>query len=258
MRTQVGDRYVVEKMVADNYNLGGEQSGHILFLDHNTTGDGAITCLQMLALMVEKRQRLSELKRVMTRLPQVLLNVNVKERKDLAGMPKVSAKDRRGGTRFGGTRARLGALFRHRVARASHVGRRGRKKDPRHGRGYRRSDPRGGWQVVMIRLGVNVDHVATVRQARRAEVPDPVAAALLAEKAGADGITVHLREDRRHIQERDVERLRERTATKINLEMAVTPAMVEFAERTSPRRRLLRAGETRGADHRGRSRRRRA
>lgn len=86
----------------------------------------------------------------------------------------------------------------------------------------------------MIRLGVNVDHVATVRQARRAEHPDPVEAALLAEKAGADGITVHLREDRRHIQERDVERLRFKIKTKINLEMAVTPAMLAFAERLRP------------------------
>ena len=87
----------------------------------------------------------------------------------------------------------------------------------------------------MLRLGVNVDHVATVRQARLAEVPDPVEAALLAEKAGADGITVHLREDRRHIQERDVERLRELAVTKINLEMAVTPAMVMYAEKVGPR-----------------------
>jgi len=86
----------------------------------------------------------------------------------------------------------------------------------------------------MIRLGVNVDHVATVRQARRAQVPDPVEAALLAEKAGADGITMHLREDRRHIQERDVELLRERLKTKLNLEMAVTPAMVAFAETLRP------------------------
>jgi len=86
----------------------------------------------------------------------------------------------------------------------------------------------------MLRLGVNVDHVATVRQARLAEYPDPVEAALLAEKAGADGITVHLREDRRHIQERDVERLRDKIKTKINLEMAVTPAMVAFAERLRP------------------------
>ncbi|MGH7817892.1 MAG: phosphoglucosamine mutase, partial [Candidatus Binatia bacterium] len=92
VRAQVGDRYVVEKMLQGNFNLGGEQSGHILFLDHNSTGDGAITCLQMLALMVEKRKRLSELKSVMTRLPQVLVNVGVKERKDLSHMPKVVQK----------------------------------------------------------------------------------------------------------------------------------------------------------------------
>jgi phosphoglucosamine mutase len=92
VRAPVGDRYVVEKMVAGNYNLGGEQSGHILFLDHNTTGDGAITCLQMLALMVEKRKRLSQLKGVMTTLPQVLLNVEVKEKKDFSQMPKVARK----------------------------------------------------------------------------------------------------------------------------------------------------------------------
>jgi phosphoglucosamine mutase len=92
VRTQVGDRYVVEKMVEGKYNLGGEQSGHILFLDHNSTGDGAITCLQMLALMAEKRKRLSELRGVMNRLPQVLVNIHVKERKDLAQMAKVSKK----------------------------------------------------------------------------------------------------------------------------------------------------------------------
>ncbi len=86
----------------------------------------------------------------------------------------------------------------------------------------------------MVRLGVNVDHVATVRQARMIDVPDPVAVALLAERAGADGITVHLREDRRHIQERDVRLLRERARSKVNLEMAVTPAMVAFAESVKP------------------------
>ena len=86
----------------------------------------------------------------------------------------------------------------------------------------------------MIRLGVNVDHVATVRQARGIDVPDPVEAALLAEKAGADGITVHLREDRRHIQARDVKLLRQRARTKVNLEMAVTPAMVKFAAKLGP------------------------
>ncbi len=89
VRAQVGDRYVVEKMIAGNFNLGGEQSGHILYLDHNSTGDGAITCLQMLALMVEKRKRLSELKNVMIRLPQVLVNVNVTERREFDQMIKV-------------------------------------------------------------------------------------------------------------------------------------------------------------------------
>ncbi len=73
-----------------------------------------------------------------------------------------------------------------------------------------------------------------MRQARRVDVPDPVEAALLAEAAGADGITVHLREDRRHIQERDVRILRQRLHTKLNLEMAVTPAMLAFAENVRP------------------------
>ena len=86
----------------------------------------------------------------------------------------------------------------------------------------------------MIRLGVNVDHVATVRQARGIDVPDPVQAALLAEEAGAESITVHLREDRRHIQDRDVELLRASVKTKLNLEMAVTPAMVAYAEKIRP------------------------
>ncbi len=86
----------------------------------------------------------------------------------------------------------------------------------------------------MMRLGINVDHVATVRQARRAELPDPVDAALLAEQGGADGITVHLREDRRHIQERDVELMRQRLGTKLNLEMAATAAMIRFAEKIRP------------------------
>lgn len=84
------------------------------------------------------------------------------------------------------------------------------------------------------RLGVNVDHVATVRQARRTPYPDVVEAALCAERGGADGITVHLREDRRHIQDADVEALRERVRTKLNLEMAATAEMVTIACRIRP------------------------
>ncbi|MCS6782222.1 MAG: pyridoxine 5'-phosphate synthase [Gloeomargarita sp. SKYBB_i_bin120] len=81
----------------------------------------------------------------------------------------------------------------------------------------------------MPKLGVNIDHVATLRQARRTTEPDPVAAAVLAELGGADGITVHLREDRRHIQERDVRCLRQTVQTHLNLEMAATPEMVAIA-----------------------------
>jgi pyridoxine 5-phosphate synthase len=80
-----------------------------------------------------------------------------------------------------------------------------------------------------IRLGVNIDHVATVRQARRAAYPDPVHAALLAEQAGADSITVHLREDRRHIQDRDVRSLHALLQTRMNLEMALTEEMLGIA-----------------------------
>jgi len=85
-----------------------------------------------------------------------------------------------------------------------------------------------------MRLGVNIDHVATVRQARRAQEPDPVAAAVLATLGGADGITVHLREDRRHIQDRDVFLLRETVATRLNLEMAASDEIVAIALEVQP------------------------
>ncbi|HEV2229840.1 MAG TPA: pyridoxine 5'-phosphate synthase [Steroidobacteraceae bacterium] len=85
-----------------------------------------------------------------------------------------------------------------------------------------------------IALGVNIDHVATLRQARRARAPDPVHAALAAEAAGADGITLHLREDRRHIQDRDVRALRPLLLTRMNLEMAVTDEMLAIAVEVRP------------------------
>jgi len=81
----------------------------------------------------------------------------------------------------------------------------------------------------MTKLGVNIDHIATIRQARRAVEPDPVAAAVIAELAGADGITVHLRGDRRHIQDSDIRRLRETVTTRLNLEMAATEEMLRIA-----------------------------
>lgn len=85
-----------------------------------------------------------------------------------------------------------------------------------------------------VLLGVNIDHVATLRQARGTVYPDPVQAAFLAEEAGADGITIHPREDRRHIQTRDVYVLAETLSTRMNLEMAVTDAMLELAEEVKP------------------------
>jgi len=86
----------------------------------------------------------------------------------------------------------------------------------------------------MTTLGVNVDHIATIRQARQAPEPDPVAAAVLAELSGAHGITVHLRGDRRHISDRDVRLLREVITTRLNLEMAVTEEMVSLAREVGP------------------------
>ena len=91
----------------------------------------------------------------------------------------------------------------------------------------------------MIELGVNIDHVATVRQARRTHEPDPVWAAVEAHLGGADGITVHLREDRRHIQDEDVRRLRDLTHIKLNLEMAATDEMVGIALRIRPEMAML-------------------
>ncbi|MFM6979512.1 MAG: pyridoxine 5'-phosphate synthase, partial [Methylophilaceae bacterium] len=86
----------------------------------------------------------------------------------------------------------------------------------------------------MMKLGVNIDHVATLRQARGTPYPDPIEAALLAEQAGADGITLHLREDRRHIQDADVYAMRPLLKTKMNLEMAVTEEMLGIALKVNP------------------------
>jgi pyridoxine 5-phosphate synthase len=94
-------------------------------------------------------------------------------------------------------------------------------------------------KTPMIELGVNIDHVATVRQARRTYEPDPVWAAVEAHLGGADGITVHLREDRRHIQDDDVRRLRELTHIKLNLEMAATDEMVGIALKLMPEMAML-------------------
>jgi phosphoglucosamine mutase len=87
VRVRVGDRFVVEEMLRGGYGLGGEQSGHIVFLEHGTTGDGLVTALAVLALLVESGKRLSELRTVMRRFPQVLVNVPVRQRRDLESLP---------------------------------------------------------------------------------------------------------------------------------------------------------------------------
>ncbi|MBI3398361.1 MAG: phosphoglucosamine mutase [Deltaproteobacteria bacterium] len=94
VRTKVGDRYVAEEMLKGGYNLGGEQSGHIVFMDHTTTGDGVVSALQILAVMVRENRKLSELSGIMKQFPQTLINVKVKEKKDLLKIPQVSKKIR--------------------------------------------------------------------------------------------------------------------------------------------------------------------
>jgi phosphoglucosamine mutase len=91
VRTAVGDRYVVEEMRRHGYNFGGEQSGHLIFLDHMTTGDGIVAALQVLAVMLEAERPLAELASKMTRYPQVLVNVKVKEKQPIEALPKVSS-----------------------------------------------------------------------------------------------------------------------------------------------------------------------
>jgi len=89
LRTKVGDRYVAEKMLADDYNFGGEQSGHIIFLDYNTTGDGQITAMQVLNLMRNKNTSLSKLASPIKLFPQVLMNVEVEKKQDIRTVPAI-------------------------------------------------------------------------------------------------------------------------------------------------------------------------
>ncbi|TAJ23311.1 MAG: phosphoglucosamine mutase [Nitrospirae bacterium] len=103
VRTAVGDRYLLERMVADGYNFGGEQSGHLIFLDHSTTGDGLISGLQILALMKRTGRSLSDLARCMTAVPQVLLSIHVKEKPDLDRVPAVQQAIRAGEAKLNGT-----------------------------------------------------------------------------------------------------------------------------------------------------------
>jgi hypothetical protein len=153
----------------------------------------------------------------MRRFPQVLLNVPVAARQDVDTVPALRGRDPSCRDRARRARPRAGPLLRHRAAPPHHGRGRARGRHPRPAEaiaeaarrelGERRPPPAAA-PPHDVRLGVNVDHVATLRQARGVDYPDPVEAALVCRGGGADGITVHLREDRRHIQERDVEALR--------------------------------------------------
>ncbi len=103
VRTPVGDRYLMERMLADGYNFGGEQSGHFIFLHHNTTGDGLISALQILSLMKRTGKPLSELAKAMTAVPQVLLNVRVKHKPDLNQIPDIQQAIRAGEAKLNGS-----------------------------------------------------------------------------------------------------------------------------------------------------------
>jgi phosphoglucosamine mutase len=103
LRTPVGDRYLLERMLAEGCNFGGEQSGHLIFLDHNTTGDGLISSLQILSLMRRAGQPLSELAGCMTAVPQILLNIRVKTRPDLSALPAIQQAIQAGEAKLNGT-----------------------------------------------------------------------------------------------------------------------------------------------------------
>jgi phosphoglucosamine mutase len=103
VRTPVGDRYLLERMLADGYNFGGEQSGHFIFLDHNTTGDGLISALQLLSLLKRTKKPLSELAKAMTAVPQVLVNLQVKRKPVLETIPDIDRAIKESDRRLNGS-----------------------------------------------------------------------------------------------------------------------------------------------------------
>ena len=103
LRTPVGDRYLLERMLAEGYNFGGEQSGHFIFLDHNTTGDGLISALQMISLMKRTGKPLSELAQAMSAVPQILLNIKVKQKPQLESVPDIDRAIRESERRLNGS-----------------------------------------------------------------------------------------------------------------------------------------------------------
>ena len=199
-----------------------------------------MTALNVLRVMAETGRSLADLAGELQTFPQVLVNVRVREKRDWTAIPPVAAAAAAGGgsgspgagrllVRYSGTEPLLRVMIEGRTpgarstAWAEEIAAAVRAEIWRHDAGGH-----------AMRLGVNIDHIATIRQARKAREPEPVAAAVIAELAGAEGITVHLRGDRRHIQDRDVEVLREVIGTRLNIEMAATPEMIAIASRVRP------------------------
>ncbi|NGZ97557.1 MAG: phosphoglucosamine mutase, partial [Nitrospira sp. WS110] len=103
VRTPVGDRYLLERMLSEGYNFGGEQSGHFIFLDHNTTGDGLISALQLLSLLKRTKKPLSELAKAMAAVPQILVNIHVKQKPALETIPAIDRAIQESNRRLNGS-----------------------------------------------------------------------------------------------------------------------------------------------------------
>ena len=120
LRAPVGDRYVVEAMLKGGYNLGGEQSGHMVFLNYTTTGDGILTALRLLSVMLRKDKPLAELAAFLQKCPQILINVEVKEKKDLKTLPQARHAIQEAEKRLGAQGQAAGALLRDGAQTARH------------------------------------------------------------------------------------------------------------------------------------------
>ena len=210
--------------------------------------------------MADTGRELADLASELVTYPQVLVNVRVRERKDLSTVPQVADAMKRVEQRLSGSGRLLVRYSGTEPLLRIMIEGQDQQRDPGLGRRDRAEVVETRLRTIGIglhvRLAVNIDHIATIRQARKAREPDPLAAALIAERAGAEGITVHLRTDRRHIQDRDLEVLRHGIGTKLNVEMAVTDEMARHRAEGPARPGDARTGAPAGADDRGRAGRR--
>jgi phosphoglucosamine mutase len=233
--TPVGDRFVSDKLEECGGVIGGEQSGHIIFHHLLPTGDGLLTGLQVLSMLAQRNKPLSWIRSLITKYPQVLENVRVKHKRPLEECPAVQSEISRAVTELGDDgRVLVRYSGTEPLLRVMMEGPSALKLRELTGRIVGAPHPGSG-----MKLGVNIDHVATLRQQRREKVPDPVYAALVAQEHGADSIVAHLREDRRHIQDRDIRLLKEVLAVPLAMEMAATDEMVRIALEVRPARVCL-------------------